>query len=192
MGTEIKDFIGVYKNVFPKEECEKIINYFESSTAEGFVYNRQQQANTPGHQKKDLSLDLNSAILTDLKIKHNHVLIQPALSCIWDCYNDYSSKCNIENMDNFVIAEGKIQKTKPTEGYHMWHYEIEYNRFAVFMIYLNDVAEGGETEFLNQKQRISPTQGTVVIFPASYTHLHRGNPPFSNDKYIFTGWFLAA
>ena len=38
-------------------------------------------------------------------------------------------------------------------------------RELVWMIYLNDIEEGGETEFMYQKRRIKPTQGTMVIFP---------------------------
>jgi len=56
------------------------------------------------------------------------------------------------------------------------------------MIYLNDVEEGGETEFLYYARRIKPTQGTLLIWPAYFTHAHRGNPPLSNTKYIITGW----
>ena len=56
------------------------------------------------------------------------------------------------------------------------------------MMYLNDVDDGGETEFLYQKKRIRPKQGRVLIFPAGFTHTHRGNPPLSGDKYILTSW----
>ena len=61
-------------------------------------------------------------------------------------------------------------------------------RTIAWMVYLNDVEEGGETEFLYQKRKVKPTKGTVVIWPGSYTHVHRGNPPMST-KYIATGWF---
>jgi hypothetical protein len=58
------------------------------------------------------------------------------------------------------------------------------------MVYLNDVDEGGETEFLYQQVKIKPKRGTVVIWPGGFTHLHRGNPPLKN-KYIATGWLSA-
>jgi len=44
------------------------------------------------------------------------------------------------------------------------------------------------TTFLYQQLKVKPKKGTVVIWPGSYTHLHRGNPPMS-DKYIATGWY---
>lgn len=64
-------------------------------------------------------------------------------------------------------------------------------RELTWMIYLNDMPDGdGETEFLYQRRRIKPTAGTVVIWPAGYTHVHKGNTVFSQDKYILTGWYI--
>ena len=56
-------------------------------------------------------------------------------------------------------------------------------------MYLNDIDEAGETEFLYQNKRISPKQGRVLMWPADWTHSHRGNPPIGKeDKYILTTW----
>ena len=86
-----------------------------------------------------------------------------------------------------------LQKTSPSEGYHEWHCENtgyhESSRAVVWMIYLNDVEEGGETEFLYQRKRMRPKRNTSLLWPGSWTHLHRGNPPLSGDKYVLTGWF---
>jgi len=57
-----------------------------------------------------------------------------------------------------------------------------------FMVYLNDIKEGGETEFLYQKCRFKPKRNTLLLWPSGFTHTHRGNPPISGDKYIITGW----
>ena len=47
-----------------------------------------------------------------------------------------------------------------------------------------------ETEFLYQKRRIKPETGTLLIWPAGMTHVHRGNTVFTKDKYILTGWYF--
>ena len=83
-------------------------------------------------------------------------------------------------------------------GYHHWHSEIypqnascdSLHRVLLWMFYLNDVAEGGETEFLYQDRRIAPKKGRLVIAPAGFTHTHRGNVARSGDKYIATSWIL--
>ncbi len=87
----------------------------------------------------------------------------------------------------------KLQKTPISGGYHLWHYENSgiqvFHRVLAWTIYLNDVKEGGETEFLYQSERIKPVKGLTCFFPAGFMHTHRGNPPISNDKYILTGWY---
>ena len=84
----------------------------------------------------------------------------------------------------------------PNQGYHRWHCDWSTatervgKRMLVAMLYLNDVDVGGTTEFLHQKMSIQPIEGTLVIWPAFFTHMHRGNPPISNRKYIVNKWFL--
>jgi hypothetical protein len=56
------------------------------------------------------------------------------------------------------------------------------------MVYLNDIEDGGETEFLYLSKRVKPVTGRVLLWPAGYTHTHRGNPPLKDTKYIITGW----
>ena len=63
------------------------------------------------------------------------------------------------------------------------------NRVLAWTVYLNDVEEGGETEFLYQQLKIKPKANTAAIWPGGFTYLHRGNPPISETKYILTGWF---
>ena len=88
-----------------------------------------------------------------------------------------------------------LQKTELLQGYHTFHSENvswhSNNRTLAWMIYLNDVEEGGETEFLYQQLKIKPKRNTGVIWSGGFTHLHRGNPPISGTKYILTGWFAS-
>jgi hypothetical protein len=91
-----------------------------------------------------------------------------------------------------ISYEIKLQKTPINGGYSVWHPEqgpgSSATRVISWMLYLNDVEEGGETEFLYQGFRQKATKGTLVIWPAAFTHTHRGNPPYSNEKYVITGW----
>ena len=57
-------------------------------------------------------------------------------------------------------------------------------------MYFNDVPVGGETEFKNGIS-IKPTEGKIVIFPASWTNIHRSKKTISNAKY-YGGTFLRA
>jgi len=87
----------------------------------------------------------------------------------------------------------KLHKVKKGQGYHVWHHESDaphlLHRVLAWMTYLKVPEEGGETEFLHQSKRIEPIVGRTLIWPAYFTHLHRGNPPLKGEKYYITGWF---
>lgn len=87
-----------------------------------------------------------------------------------------------------------IQKYTPGRHYSVWHCENNgerpySNRHLAFMTYLNTVEEGGETEFLYQNCKIKPKKGLTLIWPAYFTHTHRGLPAKTENKYVTTGWF---
>jgi hypothetical protein len=104
---------------------------------------------------------------------------------------EWCNKYSAWNIDEGV----NIQHYKPNEGYFTWHTErtcYKYPigaRHLVFMTYLNDVTDGGETEFYYQKLKIQPRKGLTLIWPADWTHTHRGVTSPTQDKYIITGWF---
>lgn len=86
-----------------------------------------------------------------------------------------------------------VQKYAPGKHYSAWHCENNGNssyfrRHLAFMTYLNDVTDGGETEFLHQAVKIRPQKGLTLIWPAHFTHIHRGLPSPTQIKYITTGW----
>jgi hypothetical protein len=64
------------------------------------------------------------------------------------------------------------------------------NRYMVFIWYLNDVAEGGETEFCDLGLRVAARAGRLLMFPPYWMYQHAGLPPRSNDKYIISTYML--
>ena len=99
----------------------------------------------------------------------------------------------------YRYAPLNVQKyLKGSGGYPHWHSELypkdpsceTLHRVLAFQFYLNDVEEGGETEFFYQEKKVKSKAGRMLIFPAGFTHTHRGNVPQSGDKYIITSWVL--
>jgi hypothetical protein len=110
-------------------------------------------------------------------------------------------KPNLANLVKYLFRIGDINAQrydKQSGGYPYWHSEVfpqaghndALHRILLFMFYLNDVDEGGETEFFYQHIKVKPKAGSMVIAPAYFTHTHRGNVPVSNNKYILTSWVL--
>jgi len=94
------------------------------------------------------------------------------------------------------LKEGiNIQYYKPGDAYFKYHCERSSassrisSRHLAFMTYLNDVTDEGGTEFFHQKLIVSPEKGLTLIWPVDWTHLHRGVPSPTQEKYIITGWF---
>jgi hypothetical protein len=192
MNVKYEQFIGVYEDAFSKEYCDEVIKFFHSMEEAGYTVNRQQHDNVKKIQKDDLAAFSRQD--PALSLMENKKLQSHFNDVLWGkCYSAYSDKfwilkdCGSHNSYSF-----KVQKTEPGQGYHVWHCESDArancNRVLAWTLYLNDVEEGGETEFIFQHLRIKPKAGTFVIWPAAFTHTHRGNPPISNIKYIITGW----
>jgi hypothetical protein len=93
-----------------------------------------------------------------------------------------------------IIEPVAIQHYQPREAFFDWHFERVsstnpvVSRHLVFMTYLNTLEDGGETEFLYQEAKIKPIKGKTLIWPADWTHTHRGLTSNSQDKFIITGW----
>jgi hypothetical protein len=92
-----------------------------------------------------------------------------------------------------IVQNINVQHYAPGQGFKAWHCERGgtevANRHLVFMTYLNDVTDGGETEFYYQELKIRPEKGLTLIWPSDWTYTHRGIPSLTQEKYIATGWF---
>jgi len=193
--VNINNFIGVYDNYITKEECDKAINIFETQNKFNQTVNRIGSEKVSVLKKQDQQY-FASGYNIDVWWEN----LKPMIfnyDMTWRHYLENTGAATAYGMesDDFKYTNLKIQKTLPTEGYHLWHVEHDKKfedskRAFVFSIYLNDVKEGGETEFLNFSKRVKPKTGRVVIWPAGFPYVHRGNPPLSGEKYIITSWML--
>jgi len=92
-----------------------------------------------------------------------------------------------------IVEPINIQKYNPSQGFHVIHCENDSSRTSlrilVFQTYLNTIIDGGETEFPQQKLKTPAQKGLTILFPAGWTHPHRGCVSKTETKYIITGWF---
>ncbi len=114
---------------------------------------------------------------------------------------DSVGKAYIDQLIQYVFCYDNFTAQRYEQGvggYHYWHSEIypqlphnkPLHRVLAFLYYLNDVEDGGETEFHYQEIKTKPKKGTLVIFPAGFTHTHKGHIPLSDDKYVVTSWLM--
>ena len=166
--------------------CDDMIYYFESNQdkAPGEICNLEGSL---VDESKKKSIDLTCDPSEKISQRYDNELQKVA--------NSYVEKFpKSADTEKWGIEDFNIQKYDPGGGFFLWHSERTAggsvaNRHLVFMTYLNDVYEGGETEFFHQKVKIKPRKGLTLIWPADWTHYHRGVPAEKETKYIVTGWF---
>ena len=181
--------IEVYPNIYEKEYCDEIIKHFNIMARNKVTYN---QNNLEVNQDNRIVFDWAH---TQNQYHYDYNLCDYFYKKLHDTYTEqYMEKYQMLKQSEQHSPKGmSIQKTLPHQGYHAWHAEAadigSCSRVMNYMLYLNDVEEGGETEFLYQGMKTKPVAGKLVFFPATWQHPHRGNPIYDGYKYIITGWF---
>tara|TARA_R100001132_G_C3223667_1_gene61225 strand:+ start:45 stop:641 length:597 start_codon:yes stop_codon:yes gene_type:complete len=184
--NKLNQFIsGWYIN---KKVCTDLIKYFEDSP------NQQ-----PGKLfvKGEPGIDKKHKLSTDVFILHSNqdkkiLNYSRELEKVVSQYKKQYTYCDWPH-DNWSLESYNIQRYKPNEGYFKEHCERTGIptawRHLTYMTYLNDVKEGGETEFIYQKLKIKPETGLTLVWGTDWTTTHRGIVAKTETKYIITGWF---
>jgi len=181
----VNTFIQVIPDALSKSDCEDIIKAFENKSE---------------HFTIETKID---GIYIDNNDERNDISMFPLGFQSMEASNDLicdTIKNNIPlwwegNEEHYMFLENiKIQKASSGGGFTTQHVEqgqspTTNSRFMVWMIYLNDVERGGRTSFPLQEISFKPTAGTLMYWPAGYTHPHYATDDLECDKYIATGWF---
>lgn len=186
---ENKEHIMIIDDLMTKEECNEIIQMYDLFESTGETRKGQEDFESYATVGKG-SLKRNDYAMWTWDYPGLRKFI---INKVEEGYRLYKEEFFQIESANITFAEAKIQRTPIRGGFHEWHCETgdveTIERCLVWMIYLNDIPENeGETEFLWQKMRVQPKAGRLVIWPAFFTHVHRGNPVYTHSKYIATGW----
>jgi len=192
INNNIIDLLYVKQHSISPELCHDMINLFEQSDG------RYDGVTADGLNKQ--AKDTTDFIITSGGSQWSRInkLLSKELN---NNVKDYVTKYNKQVNDTYHIFgttyltsdSMQLQKYNKNAGKYVYHQDFSCDwknkkmRQLTFMWYLNDVEEGGETEFWS-KYRIKPEVGKLVLFPASWTFPHRANVPLSSAKYIITGW----
>jgi len=204
MKEEYKDFIGIYDDSVPVELCNAFVENYEEAKKNRTIIDLRKE-NESGF------LDGDDTNIGRGKLQRNDeaIIVGPLTSTVYpippvqayfnflhECFACYRERYSIEFNGLIYNDVFKIHKVRKSEGFHAWHYEKSgtevLDRIMAWMTYLEVPKKGGETEFLHQSLRIDPVVGRTLIWPAIYTHMHRGNPPLEGEKMYITGWFTSA
>ena len=187
-GSKHSNFIGCWM-LEKKSICDDLIEFFEQN----------KSAQAPGlTSARKLSNDVkNSTDITVAPInlrEKNFQIVSAYIKQLEICYADYLGQWDFLKLFFSRMHIGPFNIRRYDEGGHFGslHSERIYlnvlHRVLAWMTYLNEVPEGGETEFPMFGLKIKPEKGKTLIWPAEWTHAHRGGVVKKGSKYIVTGW----
>lgn len=190
MKTLIKEYS------FDPDHCDLLVDLFHEAhekgiTRPGLVGQNNNDSLVVESVKK--STDLHFVMLEGSDIDPEKYKISELLRCVYDTISDYIKTFNLENILSglYVKEPFQIHHYAPGEGFYALHADAasytSMDRVLVFILYLNDVDDGG-TFFPWQEYKSVSKKGNLIVFPAGISHPHRGVVSFTQDKYILTGW----
>ena len=181
-------FVGIWSAI-QQELCRDLIHFFDDNP-------QLQKPGLIGGQV-DNEAKWSSDISIEPKSLENdsHIAFRRYFTILHECFRDYCDQWDF--LKTFVKKThvGTFNLQKYEVGGHFTKVHSEKTNFGglprilVWMTYLNNVEIGGETEFSHYDLKVSPEAGKTLIWPAEWTHAHRGCPTVSGVKYIVTGWF---
>ena len=180
------NFIGSW--IIKPSLCDEIIDYYENNQ------NRQSQGVTTK------GIDLDSKNRCDITLSPNELnlpkneIYKNYFESLFECYKDYNLQWPFLKsiVNHLEIGNFNLGKYLPGQHFQNIHCERmgvnSLHRLLAFMTYLNDVESGGSTYFNHYDLEIKPKKGLTLLWPAEWTHSHKGNVLKSGVKYIITGW----
>ena len=188
--SQIPHFIGAWM-IENKPMCDEIVHFFETNPM-------QHQLGSIGGgvdetKKKTTDISIKPKLLEDDRYKVFKTYIDNLICC----FNDYKEQWPfLKTIDGLEIGTFNLQKYSPGGHFNALHTErssaSSQHRVLAFMTYLNDVEKGGETSFHHYEISIKPQKGKTIIWPAEWTHAHKGGFIEEGSKYIVTGWIQFA
>tara|TARA_B100000700_G_scaffold41064_1_gene41862 strand:+ start:2764 stop:3360 length:597 start_codon:yes stop_codon:yes gene_type:complete len=181
------NFIGAY-NIENDSLCEKIVSFFEENK------DLQSQGAVGDGVDEKIKKSTDITIYPNNLKEEKFFLFKDYLNSLNKCYQDYREtypflKKFITKVD---LGYFNIQKYLPGGHFAELHSERtslqNLHRLFAWMTYLNDVDDGGTTDFDYFDIKVKPEKGKTLIWPAEWTHAHTGSILKSGKKYIITGW----
>lgn len=177
----LSDYVRVYDNVLPADVCESLIQSFQAD-ADHHIYNCDAIKKFTEINVIQAGWNIRDVTDTALLYRQQYWMDCDIIAPMID--PDHS-------WEEFRMKQYRVAEQEDFQPHNDVYNLKTARRFLVMLWYLNDVQQGGETEFyrLDQPMKVEPRQGRLLMFPCSWQYLHAGLAPASNDKYIMGTYF---
>ena len=182
----VPNFIGSW--MIDNSLCSELIEYYEKNQSKQIQGVTSNGIDLETKNRRDIAVNPKDIHLTGNEKLNEYFQI------LFECYRDYNLDWPFLSVmvDKLEIGTFNIGKYLPGQHFQKLHTERTslntLHRLFAFMTYLNDVEEGGSTYFAHYDLNVRPQKGLTLIWPAEWTHAHKGNKLIRGYKYIITGW----
>jgi len=181
-------YIRAYDEVMSKEGCQNFIDMYEQEVSKGesqYLRKSDQQWNDDYRSFTELNIT---------QIDSFKPYLEEYYARLKNVYDHYKGVVDFKfSPSKFAFEDARLKKYEANDYDQFgWHTDVgnkaSASRFLVMFMYLNDVEEGGTTEFEDENGlcTISPVSGRILVFPPMWLFPHRGTKPVSGPKYILS------
>jgi prolyl 4-hydroxylase len=183
---DLHHYVRVYDNHLDSDLCRRMLASFDGLARFQVVNGRGVRRGLEDSAWTELNVSrlADQAFVTDFRLRMDAAL---------DQYNrDIGLTIPLPRAPTHADLTLKRYRPAGHDRFQL-HFDSIYsvaNRYLVFLWYLNDVAEGGETRFPQLGISVKPAAGRLLIFPPYWMYQHEGAAPQSGDKYILSTYLL--
>ena len=164
-----KNFILTVDNFLDKKECKHLLNLYKKNLKETSIVSK------------------NNYLYNDINVSEFKYLTK-----LQNLTKLYIKKYPEANMTSsfWELTHLRFKLFKKGKSFSNFHSEVTMSspyRFLSLQIYLTEHNCG--TEFFYNKKTILSKIGRACIFPAYFTHTHKGQPDFNKERCIITGYY---
>lgn len=184
--ADVRSYVQTFDGALPADFCRQLITSFQQMTVQHVV-------RSPGWRA---GLDASSWTELDVSALADEAFKGFFYKQIDDHLALYNQRLGltIPVPASPLISQMRIKRYAANSGEAFQpHFDAIYevaHRYLVFLWYLNDVDEGGETEFCDLGIKVAARTGKLLVFPPYWMFQHAGRPPLSGDKYILSMYLL--
>jgi hypothetical protein len=176
-------YVRVYDDVLEPDTCKKMIDIFNE---------KQNEFNSRRESKYSWEKDYRSFVEVNITVEEPFKeFVEDYYVRMKNVYEHYKQVTGVEFFPpKFAFEDARLKRYFNNDYDQFgWHVDVgdrpSASRYLVMFTYLNDVEEGGETEF-EIDCLVKPKCGRMVVFPPMWMYPHKGRKPISNDKYILS------
>ncbi len=188
----------LFSNALSPGICEEIVEFGETLDKRGLLQ-KGQTVNGINEEVKatdDWIVGTDTYGMTSEDMSYMSYFDKHIYKAVGECFGHYSRTYPTLSTWTDIWDSGyRVQRYKAGYGFYKphidgapWIRDRASKRVVAVIIYLNTIETGGSTYFDVQDIDVEPVAGSVLMFPATWTHPHESKVSPDQDKWVISSF----